>query len=491
MVLIAGIKLSGSDFQHVIQLGEKAVDALLLVLNVHALDGQTHNVDGRERQVAATDGGLFAKSVLKHAGAASHRGHLMLVAFGIVGAPLLVVVVGGVQIDEIGEETPCRYLAGELIEVIVGVTGLVAHAGLLFPDLNGENGRGTVAHATISRFKQLADDATSLGTGVGAIVDGAEHDLVATARVDGVHVVDKCLHRLVHTTHRPVDGMVHDAVVTLQEIQFALDIVVDSHVIEAAVVLPHERLQVLHLLDIGTAYVGGQVEVKSGYRLTAVHLVLGGLHRDAGDDTGRLDALGGARLAVASHVALLEHLVQRVLHAGETLGGIIVLVVDMQVIAAHGFTCFLAQQVVVDEGLGGLAGKLHHHAGRRVGIHVGILAGNVVILGIDDFQEQVARFGFAGNATFLTIVDIAAGHLLAGALHQFQLHLVLNVLDTHLGTATMANAVSNALDERFVLACLGGEHRLADCSLDFFLIVANDAAITFKNSLDHILFIKK
>ena len=342
LVLIAGIKLSGSDFQHVVQLGEKAVDALLLVLNVHALDGQTHNVDGRERQVAATDGGLFAKSVLKHAGAASHRGHLMLVALGIVGAPLLVVVVGGVQIDEIGEETPCSHLAGELIEVIVGVTGLVAHAGLLFPDLNGENGRGTVAHATISRFKKLADDATSLGTGVGAIVDGAEHDLVATARVDGVHVVDKGLHRLVDTAHGVVDGMLQDALVALQEIQLTCDVIIHFHIIQAAVVLPHQRLKVLDLLDEREAHVGSQIEVKRRNGLATVHLVLSGLHRDAGNDACSLDALGGARLAMTSHIALLEHLVQRVLHTGQALGGIVVLVMDVKIVTAHSISCLLA-----------------------------------------------------------------------------------------------------------------------------------------------------
>ena len=186
-------------------------------------------------------------------------------------------------------------------------------------------------------------------------------------------------------------------------------------------------------------------------------------------------------------LCLLEHLVERVLHTGEALGGIVVLVMDVQIIAANGLTGLLTQQVVIDKGLGGLAGKLHHHAGGSVGIHVGILAGDIVILGIDDLQEQVTGLGLASHTAFLAVIDIASGNLLAGALHQFQLHLVLNILDAHLAAATRADTVGDALDEALVLPGFGCEHCLADCGFDFFLIIADDAAISFKYSLDHIL----
>ena len=55
LVLEARIKLTGSDFQHIVELGKEAIDALLLVLDTHALDGQLDDIDGRERQVAAAD----------------------------------------------------------------------------------------------------------------------------------------------------------------------------------------------------------------------------------------------------------------------------------------------------------------------------------------------------------------------------------------------------------------------------------------------------
>ena len=85
LILEARIELASGDFQHVIKFGKESVDALLLVLDVHAFNGQPHNIDRRERQVAAADGGLFAKTVLKHTCAASHCRHFVLVALRVVG----------------------------------------------------------------------------------------------------------------------------------------------------------------------------------------------------------------------------------------------------------------------------------------------------------------------------------------------------------------------------------------------------------------------
>ena len=183
----------------------------------------------------------------------------------------------------------------------------------------------------------------------------------------------------------------------------------------------------------------------------------------------------------------LEDVVERMLHACERLCGIVVLVVYVQVVVFHGITALLREQVVVDEWLCGLRGELHHHSSRRVGIHVGVLARDIVILGIDDFQEQVARLGPARHAAFLPIVDVASCHLLAGALHQFQFHLVLDVLDAHLAAATLTDTVGDALNERLILSGWGCQHRLADRRFDFFLVIADDTAITLQYCLNHIL----
>ena len=158
---------------------------------------------------------------------------------------------------------------------------------------------------------------------------------------------------------------------------------------------------------------------------------------------------------------------------------------DVQIVAAHSLASLLAEQVVVDEGLGRLAGKLHHHACRGVGIHVGVLAGDIVILGIDDLQEQVAGLGLAGHTAGMAVVDVAAGNLLARALHQLQLHLVLNVLDAHLAASTLTDAVGDALNQALVLTGIGGEHGFTYRCLDFFLVIADNATITFEYCLNH------
>ena len=85
----------------------------------------------------------------------------------------------------------------------------------------------------------------------------------------------------------------------------------------------------------------------------------------------------------------------------------------------------------------------------------------------------------------MAIVDIAAGNFFARALHQFQFHLVLDVLDAHLTAASLTDAVGNALNQAFVLTSLGGEHGFAYRCLDFFLVIADNATVTFKNSLNH------
>ena len=483
--LEALVQLTGGDLQQVVELGEERSLTLLLLLDAHALDGELHDVDGGEADVAATYGSLVAEAVLEDTGAAAHRGHLIHIALGIVDVPLLVEVVGGVQVDEVGEETACSHLAGILVEVVVAVGGQIAHALLLLPDLDGENGGFTVAHALVGGAQDLADDAAALGRDVGAVVDGGEDHLVAAARVDGVHVVDEGLHSLVHAVHRLVDGVLLDALQTAQTGQRQGEVILKLDVVELAVVLAHELLKHLHLFNITLTHVRSQVEVESGNALTAVHLVLHRFHRDTADDGGRLDALGGTALAVTGLEAVLEDLVQRVLDAGHRLGGIVVLVVDVQIVVLHGLAHLLGEQVVVDEGLGGLAGELHHHAGGGVGVHVGVLARHVVVLDVDDLQEHVARLGLAGHGAGRAVADVVLGHVGARALHQLVLHEVLNLLHRHLALALHGNAVGDLLDQGGILTAVGGEHGLTNGCGNLLLVEAYDTSVSLKYSLNH------
>ena len=123
---------------------------------------------------------------------------------------------------------------------------------------------------------------------------------------------------------------------------------------------------------------------------------------------------------------MLQDGVQWVLYAGERLGGIVILVVNVDITVLGSGTYVLIEQIVIDERLGGLAGELHHHTCRRIGIHVGVLAGNVVLLGTNDLLKHLACLGTTSDGTGITIRDIDTSHFLALGIHQLLLHTVLN-----------------------------------------------------------------
>ena len=238
--------------------------------------------------------------------------------------------------------------------------------------------------------------------------------------------------------------MLAHAIDACQPFERLLQIVHERLVVEGAVVFAIEVLEIFQLFDIGQAHEGSQIEVEGRYGLSAVHLVLGALQRDTGQHAGRLDALGRARCAMTGNEAAVQNVVQRVLHAGERLGGVVVLIVNVQVVVLHGVAALGRQQVVVDKRLGGLRGELHHHAGRRVGIHIGILAGDVVRLHVHDVQKHVARLGLTGYGALVAVGDVFLCDVLAGALHQLHLDHVLNLLHGHLRVAVLGHVVGDA-----------------------------------------------
>ncbi len=119
--LEALVELLGCDVEDVVELGKEHVDALLLVLDAHALDGEFHDIDGRETQVTTSDAGLLAPTVFEYTCAATHGGDFPLVTLRIVGTPLLVLVECGIEVEEVREETTGCYLASQLVEVVVAI----------------------------------------------------------------------------------------------------------------------------------------------------------------------------------------------------------------------------------------------------------------------------------------------------------------------------------------------------------------------------------
>ena len=299
-----------------------------------------------------------------------------------------------------------------MIQVEVTVFGQIVHATLLFPYLNGEDGRLAIAHALIGREQNLTHNATTLRARVRTIINRREYHLISTTRVNGVHIVDEGLHRLMHTTHRLVDGVLLGTLPTLQTFQRLLDIVHQRFFVQVFIALAIQVFQCFQLLDIRQAHVWCQIEIKGRNGLTTMHLVLTTLHRDTSQHRGRLNTLGRTRSTMTCHKAAVQDVVQRMLYAGQRLGGIIVLVVDVQIVMFHSVTTLTRQQIVVHERLGSLRGKLHHHASWRVGIHIGILTRYVVALDVDDVQEHVARLSLAGYRTLVTIGNILLSHIL-------------------------------------------------------------------------------
>ena len=178
--------------------------------------------------------------------------------------------------------------------------------------------------------------------------------MIAAAAVDGVHVVDECLHCLVYAAHGAVDGVVKDTLLAGETGELCGEVILDLSVVEIGIVFAVELLEVLNLLDIGRAYVGRHIEVERGDGLTAVHLVLCRLHGYATHDAGRLDALGRTALSVTGTEATLQDVIQGVLHAGERLGGIVVLVVDMDISVLDGIAHVFREKACIHVRLRGL-----------------------------------------------------------------------------------------------------------------------------------------
>ena len=224
--VVAFAQLLCRHFEHIIEFGKECIDALLLVFYFAALEGEFHYIDGRERQVTAAHRGLFAKSVLKHACAASHCGYFIFIALGVVGSPLFVIVIGGIEIHKVGEEAAGGHLACQLIQVVVAVFGKITYAFLLFPNLYREDGCSAVAHTFVGGIEQFTYDAASFGRCVGTVVYRTKHHLVTSTRMNGVHVVNKCFHRLVHACHGAIDGVLQHSFIAGQTVQVFGDVVV-------------------------------------------------------------------------------------------------------------------------------------------------------------------------------------------------------------------------------------------------------------------------
>ena len=250
-------------------------------------------------------------------------------------------------------------------------------------------------------------------------------------------------------------------------------------------VFARELLQVFHFLLVRHSYVWSQVEVESRNSLTTVHLVLTGFQRDASQYGCCLNTLGWTAGTMASCETMLQDDVERMLYASQTLGRIIIFVVYMNVVVQDGVTNFLAEEVVVNEWFCSFRSKFHHHAGRSVGIHVGVFTGDVIVLGIHDAHEHIACLCLAGNVTLVAVCDVLLCHVLAGTLHELHLDGILDGFYAHLVLATIAYMISDFLNKSFIFTLVCVQHGFTYGSHDFLLIETNNASVTLYYSLYH------
>ena len=112
--------------------------------------------------------------------------------------------------------------------------------------------------------------------------------------MDGIHIVDKRLHGLMHTSHSLVDGMLLGTLLTRQAVERLLDIIHQRLLIEILIALTIQVLKGFQLLNIAHTDIGCQIEIEGRDCLSAVHLILTALHRDTSQHRSRFDTFGRA-----------------------------------------------------------------------------------------------------------------------------------------------------------------------------------------------------
>ena len=185
---------------------------------------------------------------------------------------------------------------------------------------------------------------------------------------------------------------------------------------------------------------------------------------------------------------MLKDGVQWVLHASERLGGIVILVVNMDVAVLDSLLHFGAQQIVIDERLGRFARKLHHHAGRSVGIHVGILTSDVVVLHTDDGVEDLLGLGLTCHVSGIAVGDIHTSDLFTVGLHEFHLDGILDILHFHECIALFGDVVGDGGCQDGIYAFFGCFHGLANGIFDFVEVKINGTTIALNDFLYHFLY---
>ena len=179
--IVSLAQLLGSNVENIIEPVEEFRDPRGLVIDIHTFYRDTDNVDCRETEVASSDGSLRPEPVFENSCTAAHCSYLMDISLRVVSPPLGTLVERRVKVQEVREETPCRYFTCEPVEVVVRVGLEITYPALLLPDLYRENGGGAIADTLVCGVEDFTDYAASFRGNISAIVYRTEHDLISSA----------------------------------------------------------------------------------------------------------------------------------------------------------------------------------------------------------------------------------------------------------------------------------------------------------------------
>ena len=469
--LEALVQLTGHELQLGVEQIEEQVDVAL------GADGQTGQVDGRERQVAAAGRHLAigVVHVAHDAGAAAHVGDL-----GFRRALVVLGVERGIQEGEVREQALGRAVHGQLEQIVVRILRIVVHAFLHAEDLHGEDGRLAGAQALFRGQQHVLDDHAALGRRVHAVVHRAERRLRAGAGMHGVQVVHQRLHGLEGLTVGVAGGIllgVGHHTLGRSGIHAALNepghhggAELRGH-LEAgnrAGLAFHTGKQALgkgavvgdvgqqvdglgHVLleqaAVRLAHTHGQAVIEVAHRLTAMLIVLVRLDGDAGKRGVAGDVVGLAQHAVTGGEAALEELPQLNLAAGGGQG-VEVHVVNVDIALAVCLGVARVDDAHLVELLGRFGAVLQHGTHGGIGVDVSVLTLHVGIggLGEGDVLQRLDEAGVhvAHAAALGTVEDVGLGGLHEAGLDEGLLHQVLHAFH---GGRALDGAALKLLDD--------------------------------------------
>ena len=471
-------------------------------------DTQPGQIQGGEAQIAASvdDFTPGIMRVADNSGAASHIGDFRLG----VSRPVVDLVERRINKGKIREQTPGGHPAGKAEQIVVRLSLAVVDAFLHLEDMDGENRRFSIAQPGLGSQQHVADDHAAFGGGVGPVVDGAERDLRSGAGVHGVEVVHQRFHRLIRGLLGVLKGLL-DGEVDVQGGGVLSEDLPDEGkalFIEDGFVFLNVGAQpglysilALHIVEIkdqaqfldeGLGDAGGEAVFEIRDALPAVLVVLIGLNGDAGKGAVAADIVGFAQEAVARAEAALEQRLDVDLAAG---GGQAqeIKVVDVDVAVLVREAVLRVEDVHLVELLGTFAAVTQHHAHSGVAVDVGVLALEIVVLGV--LEGEVADGGHEPGVHFpdlgplVAVQDVRLGGAGMAALDKGFFYQILHLF--HIGDGVLELLIEalqhfgGYLERKDIILPSLTAGGTEDCLSDLVHVKRNNACVTFPDRTNH------